>query len=130
MAEPDRPVSLDDLSPSLGGERAEEPIPETEQASTGGQAGNPFGDDFAQLFGAQAPVDLESLVQTFGMFGATLQSLVTETMQVIETRLPETIAAFEGLIDAVSQALDEPQGQTSTEPVVSEEPTEVQDQDA
>lgn len=125
MAESDAPVNPNDLSPSLGGERA--PEPETEQA----EAGPSLGPEFSELFGADTTAELESLVQTFGLFGQTLQSLVSETMQVIETRLPQTLAAFEGLLDAVNQAFEEPPTTAGTPDVqAAQETTESQDQDA
>lgn len=131
MAESDPPVNQDDYSPSLGGERASASEAPGE-AEAGQSAGGASFTDFADLFGAETQAELEGLVERFGLFGQTLQSLVTETVQVFETRLPETLAAFEGLLDAVSQAFEEGEARPRAEetPVAErDEATEVQDQD-
>ena len=60
-----------------------------------------FGTDTHELIEA-----IEALGQV-GALGAGLAQLFTDTIETLETRLPQTISAFEGLFDALGQAAEE-----------------------
>lgn len=90
-----------DLSPALGGSRAaeapSEPTPEPEP----GPAASELPPELETLFQELGGPDLARFFGQIGALSAGFQSLV----EVVEERLPPTIAAFEGLIGAVEEAL-------------------------
>lgn len=115
------PSDTADLSPALGGARAvpdapPPPPPEPEPSAggpwppTGGAWPGPEGEalraELETLLGSEGAEVIQALGQ-LGTLGMGLSSLFTGALQAIETHLPETLAAFEGLVDAVGQAVDE-----------------------
>jgi hypothetical protein len=58
------------------------------------------------LLGPEGAEMLEALAQ-IGTLGQGLSTLFSSTIQAIESQLPQAIAAFEGLMDAVGQAVDQ-----------------------
>jgi hypothetical protein len=115
------PSDMADLSPALGGARAvpDEPPPPAPEAEapaagtwppTGGAWPGPEGDalraELETLLGSEGAEVLQALGQ-LGTLGMGLSSLFTGALQALETHLPETLAAFEGLVDAVGQAVDD-----------------------
>lgn len=116
------PSDMADLSPALGGARAipDEPPPPPPQAETPGPSGTwpptggawpgPEGEalraELETLLGQEGAEVLQALGQ-IGTLGLGLSSLFSGALQALETHLPETLAAFEGLVDAVGQAVDE-----------------------
>lgn len=135
----DRPE--DDLSPSLGGDRATEAPPVEPEARRddgapgGGEAPPELeallaelgqGDlaealrrlgpllgglqagraasapELEQLFGrGEAPI--EELFSRLEPFSQEVAGIVEDTVRLVEERLPPTLAAFEGLFDAIGQ---------------------------
>lgn len=111
---PDSFDPADDLSPALGGARAipddplppppvEEPPPRPEFAMPEMEA---LRAELEEVFGTDTPELIEALGQV-GALGAGLAQLFTSTIETLETRLPQTISAFEGLFDALGQAAEE-----------------------
>lgn len=114
------PISTDsDLSPMLGGTRAraEEPAaaPTGPAAAApdptptiGAAPDDPLGirSELEELFGTEGAEVIDALTQLTG-FGQGLSTLFNSTLQALETQLPQALAAFEGLVDAVGQAVDQ-----------------------
>lgn len=105
----------DDWSPALGGDRASEPPPDpppddaggTPPPPPGGQtSGDPAFDlasGLAALFGGELNVEVNG--DPNAIIGA-LEGFMSTAASIIEQRLPTTLAAFEGLVDAVESALE------------------------
>lgn len=115
MTDPLLPDS--DLSPTLGGARAraEEPIAEPTGPAmpdptpvTGMPLNDPLGirSELEEIFGAEGAEVIDALTQLTG-FSQGLSTLFSSTLQALETQLPQAFAAFEGLVDAVGQAVDQ-----------------------
>lgn len=118
---PESPSDATDLSPALGGARAlpdEPPPPPPEPDAPPGGAWPPTGGAWPGAEGEALRAELETLLgeegaevlQALGQLGTLgmgLSSLFTGALQALETHLPETLAAFEGLVDAVGQAVDD-----------------------
>jgi hypothetical protein len=109
-----------DLSPALGGARAipdAPPPPPEADAPAGapwppasgawpGPEGEALRAELETLLGDEGAEVIEALGQ-LGTLGMGLSSLFTGALQALETHLPDTLAAFEGLVDAVGQAVDD-----------------------
>lgn len=108
-----------DLSPSLGGARAvpEEPVAtppigdDTADAEAG-EAGEidldleMLRDEFASILGPEGAEVIETLTQ-IGTLGVGLSNVFAGALQAFESQLPQTLAAFGGLFEAVEQAVGE-----------------------
>jgi hypothetical protein len=118
MPDPFQPPDPD-LSPSLGGSRARPEDPAALGSAEEPAAQPAFApptaspDDLAAmlaevegLLGPEGAEMLEALAQ-IGTLGQGLSTLFSSTIQAIESQLPQAIAAFEGLMDAVGQAVDQ-----------------------
>lgn len=111
---PESPSDATDLSPALGGARAlpDEPPPPPPEADAPpggnwpGAEGEALRAELETLLGEEGAEVLQALGQ-LGTLGMGLSSLFTGALQALETHLPETLAAFEGLVDAVGQAVDD-----------------------
>ncbi|MNS34290.1 hypothetical protein D3C72_664140 [compost metagenome] len=107
-----------DLSPSLGGDRA---VPEAPAAPPpiGDEATDAPGDEpeidldlemlrdeIASILGPEGAEVIETLTQ-IGTLGVGLGNVFAGALQAFESQLPQTLAAFGGLFDAVEQAVGE-----------------------
>ena len=106
------PLDTGDLSPALGGRRAAPDEPLVPPPGPEPAAGMPNVEaealraELDALLGAEGAEVIEALSQ-IGTLGIGLTHLFTSTLQTLETHLPETLAAFEGLVDALGQAASE-----------------------
>ena len=128
----DRPE--DDLSPSLGGDRATEEPPEAPEAEA--RQEGPFATGEGQpdleallaelgiedlssalrllgpLLGARGgalpdPAELEAMLSRLEPLSQEVGTIMEDTLRIVEERLPPTIAAFEGMFSAFGQAFEQ-----------------------
>ena len=125
----DRPE--DDLSPSLGGDRATEEPPEAPEAETrqegpfAGGDGQPDleallaelgGSELGEVLRRLGPLlggvrggagpeaaEVEELIARFEPFSQEVGAIMEDTLRLVEERLPPTLAAFEGMFSALGQ---------------------------
>jgi hypothetical protein len=107
-----------DLSPSLGGERAvpEAPVAPPPIADEAADAATDeaeidldlemLRDEIASILGPEGAEVIETLTQ-IGTLGVGLSNVFAGALQAFESQLPQTLAAFGGLFDAVEQAVGE-----------------------
>jgi hypothetical protein len=110
MHDPSMPDS--DLSPALGGARAaDEPAAAPDATAADGAAAAALGAGplLSELEGLLGPDGQEVLqaLSHLGAFSQELSSFFTSTLQALESQLPQTLAAFEGLVDAVEQVVEQ-----------------------
>lgn len=107
-----------DLSPSLGGDRAvpEEPVAPPPIGDAAASDSDETGeididlellrDEIASILGPEGAEVIETLTQ-IGTLGVGLSNVFAGALQAFESQLPQTLAAFGGLFDAVEQAVGE-----------------------
>lgn len=99
----------DDLSPTLGGDRASDPAPEPQaapQEELPPQTNYRLSDMVAELFQQAGAPELAQLLGGFDGLDRQVETLIDSTTRLIEEHLPPAVAAFEGLFQAVEEALE------------------------
>jgi hypothetical protein len=109
----------EDCSPVLGGDRASEPPPPPieEPPSSGSSGSGPSAAElpfdlaaFAALLGVEGHItttgDPAALLGAIESIGRDFEGFMATAASIFEESLPPTFAAFEGLVDAVENALE------------------------